>query len=358
MAADLAYENGKAQIFSTIQTPWHGEGTILSEAPGFDEALALANFDYPLEKRPYFEPVDPANLGSGFQEAGTAFYVYRPDEGRNLGSVGEAYEVVTNREAFEVLRPLVDGGTLKLETGGVLRHGADAWMLGRWDVEKFGPVVQEVFQKDGGILPFATVMANHSGRRGILLGCTSVRVVCSNTLSAAETSAEGYEARRWRSVSHKWGAKDKLNEAAKEVLHGVVAEFEVIAKQYRLLMGTVLDSPAFDRLVLDVLAPDPARAPSSTRTPSWPSWWSSGPRRSGRSCGSCGLGGRAHGGPDGLVRPTGRRGSVGFPEGLVAQPGRVLADGLPPDGESVRDEEPHYGRSGELRTGGIDGTAQ
>ena len=91
------------------------------------------------------------------------------------------------------MKPLVDQGVLRLETGGVLRDGADAWLLGQWDLSKFGDVANEVFGAEG-ILPYATVMANHSGRRGILLGSTSIRICCSNTLGAAQwrwASADG-----------------------------------------------------------------------------------------------------------------------------------------------------------------------
>jgi phage/plasmid-like protein (TIGR03299 family) len=262
MAAELARNtNGEAQMWSVLETPWHREGKVLTSAPDFETALTLAEFDYPMEKRPYFEPKDPSDLNKGFKESGGAHYIYRPDINKNLGSVGDSYEVVTNREAFEILKPLVDTKVLMLETGGVLRDGADAWLLGKWDIDKFGPDVQEVFRKDGGILPYATVMANHNGRRGIMLGCTSVRVVCANTLGAAESGAEGYEAQRWRTVAHRGDAKSKLVEAAQEVFFNVVANFEVIARQYRLLMATALNDEAFKRMVLDVLAPDPRENP-------------------------------------------------------------------------------------------------
>ncbi|MBN8832335.1 MAG: DUF932 domain-containing protein, partial [Sphingomonadales bacterium] len=61
----------------------------------------------------------------------------------------------------------------------------------RWDLDRFGPDARDVFARDGGLLPYATVMANHSGRRGVLLGHTAIRVVCANTLGAAEREADG-----------------------------------------------------------------------------------------------------------------------------------------------------------------------
>src|SRR5215831_17456302 len=166
MAHELTFTNGQATMFSVLETPWHREGKILTEAPSFKDALTLGGLIYPLEKKPYLMPAP--NAQPGYVEAGDAFYVWRPDTNQSLGSVGGSYEIVTNEDAFKPLEPLVDGGVLKLETGGVLREGADAWLLGRWDLTKFGPEAQKVFGQD--IIPFATICANHNGRRGVLLG--------------------------------------------------------------------------------------------------------------------------------------------------------------------------------------------
>jgi len=254
MAAELDYKkDGTANIFSVLETPWHQEGKVLTSAPTFEEALTLAEFDYTLEKRPHYLPLDPQDHTKGFTEAGDSHYIYRPDIKKNLGRVGDSYEIVSNRQAFEILKPLVDNGVLSLETGGVLRYGADAWLMGAWKLDKFGPKVQEVFNKDGGLLPYATVMANHNGRRAIQLGCTTIRIVCANTLGAAESE----DSARWRYVNHKAGAGVRLVEAAKEVFDRVVSDFEIIAKQYDLMMKTTLSDELFKKMVLDVCAPDP-----------------------------------------------------------------------------------------------------
>lgn len=253
MAHELCFVNGKAQAFTVGEKSWHGLEDNLDRAPSYDEAMAKYGLDYPLELRPYYLP--DATAPAGFKEAGTAHYVARADTNEVLGSVSMWYEIVTNGEAFAALRPLVDGGLLTLETGGVLRKGADAWLLGRWNVERMGPVVREVFADE--VVPFSAVMANHNGRRGILLGNTPIRVVCANTLGAAETDRRS----RWESIAHCGGAKAKLAEAAERVFQGVIDRYETIAAQYRLLKGTTLTTDEFGRLVLDAIAPDPRKDP-------------------------------------------------------------------------------------------------
>lgn len=172
-----------------------------------------------------------------------------------LGSVGSSYEIVTNLEAFQSLKPLCDSGVFTIETGGVLRDGADAWLLGKWDIAKLGSAVQEVF--GGEVVPYSTVLANHNGRRGILLGNTPVRVVCANTLGAAETSGQS----RWVTVNHFAGAKVRLIEAAEGIFAGALQRFETIAAQYRTLKRCILTHEAFSQLVLDAIAPHPLANP-------------------------------------------------------------------------------------------------
>jgi phage/plasmid-like protein (TIGR03299 family) len=261
MAAELTYTNGVANIFTVRLPAWHHEGRVLTAAPTFDDALTLAGHDYPLEKMPYYMPgVAVAGQGgtpaapSNWTEAGDAFYVWRPDTQKKLGSVGSSYEIVTNRQAFEVLRPLVDAGLFKLETGGTLRDGADAWLMGQWNLEKFGPIAREVL--GGETNPYSAVMANHNGRRGILLGNTPVRIVCANTLGQAECSGVS----RWETVDHRQGANVRLVEVAQKLFQGVVERYEVVAAHYRALKQTNLTLDQFRRLVLDVVAPDPTQS--------------------------------------------------------------------------------------------------
>jgi phage/plasmid-like protein (TIGR03299 family) len=252
LAHELMFQNGKALCFSAGRvTPWHREGHILDGHPSYQEAIQLVGFNYPMEKLPYLRQVRQADGIETMVKSDSAFYVYRSDLKKILGNVGSDYEIVPNKVAFAPLQPLVDQGVLRLETGGVLRDGADAWLLGQWDLSKFGDVAKEVFGNE--ILPYATVMANHSGRRGILLGSTSIRICCSNTLGAAERDGVS----RWTQINHRAGAQAKLFEAANEMFNRVVEKFDIIARQYRLLMKTTITPGIFRKLVLEVVAPDP-----------------------------------------------------------------------------------------------------
>lgn len=252
MGAELSRdEQGVAEMFSVLQTPWHKEGHILTEAPSFEAGLELAGLNYEVVKRPTKIVIDEGDEMAGrpvlTQDSKLAYVTFRTDTMTELGMVGPGYSVVQNHEAFEVMRPLIDSGHAKLETGGSLRDGADAWLMLRWNLEEFGPVVRELFAD--GMIPFGLIAANHSGRRGILLQNTVVRVVCANTLGMAESSGE-----QAVKVIHTGDARQKLIDAAESLWGGIIERYEVLAKQYNAMRATILTDEQFAQLVLAPVA--------------------------------------------------------------------------------------------------------
>lgn len=251
MAHELEFQQGVASTFSVGETPWHREGIILAEAPSYAEAIKLARLDYPVEKVGLFRQVgDPTQ--QEYVESTVGFATVRTDTGKELGSVGKDYSVVQNKDAFAILEPLVNDGVATLETGGVLRDGADAWLLMRWNLAKFGPIVREVFADE--VIPFGLVSTNHSGRRGVLVKDTPIRVVCANTLGAAE--GEGGHA---ITVRHTGDANVRLVEAAQSMWGAMIERMETTARAYRTLKARYLDEEMFKTLVVDAIATDPRK---------------------------------------------------------------------------------------------------
>lgn len=253
MAHELSFttSNGRklADMLSVRETPWHAEGTLLTTAPTLDEALRIANMDYTVEKR----AVTFTTAGGGTKESGMAFVTVRADRDIELGGVGPGYKVVQNRDAFAAtLAPLLDAGVMTIETAGVLRDGADAWILCKFNLDAFGPIAREVLGL--GALetqPYALVKVNHSGRRNNEIALTFIRVVCANTLGFVESEVDGgHEQKngmgtRAIGVRHTGDAQAKMVEAAQTLFADLVAKAEIVAKQYQMLKETKLDAAAF-----------------------------------------------------------------------------------------------------------------
>lgn len=262
MAHELTFDRGIAQVFSVKQTPWHREGHVLTEAPTYERALELAGLDFEVEVVPdYIRRNTLDGNDHYYVPSDTGRKVLRTDNGKELGTVGTGYTPLQNADAFRVLRPLLDSGVVSLETGGSLREGSDVWLLSRFNIEKFGPVVREVFTDE--VIPFGLIANNHNGRRGVLLQLTPIRVICANTLGASEARlGKDEKVGRAYTLKHTANVEEKVIEAAENLFRGIVERYEVIARQYRLLKATVLQEQEFKRAVLDLIAPDPRENPS------------------------------------------------------------------------------------------------
>lgn len=253
MAHELSFDsNGFANFFEVgkRRTAWHGEGHHLLEAPTLDKALEIGGIDYSVELRPTFIAVG----NDDYIPSKKAFITYRPDRAIELGSVGPDYTVLQNRDAFRVLEPLLDAGICRLETGGVLRDGADAWLLAQFNLDKFGPVCREVFGDE--VIPFALVTNNHAGRRNATVATTPIRVVCANTLGMAESAMDSGISKSI-GVRHTGDAQQRLVEAAETLFQALIERYEAVAKSYKLLKEFIMTDAQFKTLVLDVAVPDP-----------------------------------------------------------------------------------------------------
>lgn len=268
MSAELSYtdRNGVAvaDVFVTGLPAWHEEGTVFPTAPSWDVAMETAQLLYPVAKVPTFRQVertteDGGDTFPGYQQNETAYVTIRTDRNVELGMVGKDYTVVQNADAFSALKPLVEEGILLLETGGVLRDGADAWLMGRFDMTRFGPVVREVFGDE--VLPYTLIAANHSGRRGNIVALTPIRVVCANTLGFMERDES---ATLRTTIRHTGEAVKRTAEAAEQLLGGIVARYETVAKAFRVLKAIRLGDDDFKALVID-----PALGAHPTKRHGW-----------------------------------------------------------------------------------------
>lgn len=262
MAHLLHFTNGKADMFSVRETPWHREGRVLTTAPSLEEAIIMANMDYDVLKKPVTYTHDGVTT-----ESKMAFVTVRGDTGVELGHVGPQYNVTGNVDSFTAtLAPLLDAGLLSIETGGVLRNGADAWLLCKFNLDQFGPIAREVLGLDAlATHPYALVKVNHSGRRNNEIALTFIRVVCANTLGFVEREIDGghgesKDGTRAIGVRHTGDALKKMTEAAETLFADLVKQAETVATQYKNLKETTLTPSQFRALVtLPALGVHPTR---------------------------------------------------------------------------------------------------
>lgn len=182
-------------MFSTREKPWHGLGTIVTEAPASKEALEVAGLDWKVVQKKIY--TGDRQLIQGYRAN------VRDTDNKLLGVVSDRYRVVQNEDAFAFTDSLLGEG-VRYETAGSLQSGRRVWMLAK--------LPNEYIILGEQISSYLVFCNSHDGSGAIKVAMTPIRVVCSNTLNLALDTAK----RCW-TAKHTTNIADKLEEA-KETL--------------------------------------------------------------------------------------------------------------------------------------------
>lgn len=202
-------------MFYTREKPWHGLGTKVDEAPTSKEALELAGLNWKVLQKPIY-------TSSGTLIEGYKANVRNTDQ-NVLGIVTDRYKVVQNDEAFKFTDDLLGAG-VRYETAGSLQDGKRIWLLAK--------LPHEYIIGGEQISPYLVFTNTHDGSGAIKVAVTPVRVVCSNTLNLALSTAK----RSWSTI-HTGDINGKMDEAretlqlANKYMHCLGKEFNNLQQQ-------------------------------------------------------------------------------------------------------------------------------
>lgn len=201
-------------MFYVRETPWHGLGTRVMEAPGSEDALELAGLNWKVRQEPIY--TDNNLLIPGYKAN------VRDLDDKVLGVVTDRYKVVQNDEAFAFTDGLLGEG-VRYETAGALLDGRKVWILAR--------MPREFIINGEQISPYLVFSNTHDGSGAIKVAVTPIRVVCNNTLNLALSTAK----RSW-SMVHTGDVQGKMEEAkqtlfmAEKYMSRLGREFETLRK--------------------------------------------------------------------------------------------------------------------------------
>lgn len=209
----LEIVNGKAQMFSVRQVPWHKLGTILDNPPTSAEAIIEAGLDWNVELKPIYwkKPADIENPET-FSPFPNRCALVRDRDNTPLSIISNNYKPLQNKVAFEWFDTFVKEKKAAYETAGSLQGGKKIWILA-----KLGSSFEVV--KGDEIRKYILLCNGHDGVTGILIQPTPVRVVCANTL--ASSLGAGLVNTIW----HHGNIKDKMDRV-KRILGLAEEEFE------------------------------------------------------------------------------------------------------------------------------------
>lgn len=180
------------------------------------------------------------------------FATVRQDTMAPLGVVGRSYTVVNNDALDEWGDALVDTADAKYETAGSLRGGKVVF----YSMELGHLEINVADQVDEAIKVYLLLTNTHDGSRSLEALITPVRVVCANTLNAAQKGASA--SFRLRHI----GSMDGKIAAARDALGITFRYVEALkANAERLILKKVVDDQVWDIMSKAVWPVDPEWSP-------------------------------------------------------------------------------------------------
>jgi phage/plasmid-like protein (TIGR03299 family) len=170
MAHNIATINGRVSMTYTGESPWHELGVQLPNTQSVEAAIQAANLDWTVATEALF-------LADGRQVENQV--VIRTLDSAILGVVGSGYTPVQNSEAFAPFQAAIDSFGVTIETAGALGQGERVWMMAKLP-DNNGHIVP-----GDKIEPYFLISTAHDGSQAVTARSTPIRVVCQNTLDAA-----------------------------------------------------------------------------------------------------------------------------------------------------------------------------
>lgn len=213
-------------MFYVRETPWHGLGVRVNEAPASRDALTLAGLDWSVVQEPVY--TETGELVEGYRAN------IRDADRKVLGVVTDRYKVIQNREAFVFTDALLGEG-VRYETAGSLQGGRKIWLLAH--------MPHEYIITGERISPYLLFSNTHDGSGAIKVALTPIRVVCNNTLNLALSAAK----RSW-SMIHTGDIRSKMKEA-RDTLFMAEQYMDSLGKEFESLRMKKLS----DKAVMDYI---------------------------------------------------------------------------------------------------------
>lgn len=200
MAHNIMRRNGKDAMFCVgdRDSAWHRLGQRTNQVVTWAEAVELADLNWQVEKRQAYCRNPLGNVVPI-----PSFATFRIDDGAYLGTVGEGYTVIQNKDQFSFVDAFLEAANgAHYESAGALGNGERIWCLAR--------IPEADYQIDGGDKhkTFVMVANSHDGSLAYQVKLVDTRIVCQNTLTVAINEKGAC----WR-IKHTANAKARLAEA-------------------------------------------------------------------------------------------------------------------------------------------------
>ena len=224
MAHDLMIRNGKVAMFCVGErdSAWHKLGQRTMNVVTWSEAMRLADLDWQVVKIQQ-TAVNPLGVRVDIPRMAT----FRVDDGAYLGTVGEDYAVIQNKDQFGHVDAFLEATEgAHYETAGALGNGERVWCLAR--------IPEADYVIDGGDQHRAYLMCanSHDGSLAFTMKLVDTRVVCANTLAVAiRENGSAFRIRHTTNAHARMAEAVKVMQTVKKEAVGLKAKMESLAER-------------------------------------------------------------------------------------------------------------------------------
>jgi hypothetical protein len=167
---------------------------------------------------------------------------------RFFAAIKDRYQAIDNKEWFGQLNPLVENGSMKLRSGGMMHRGGIAFLIAELQVKSLS-----IPHSNERILPFTLFAANHEGR-ACKWKAIPFNPFCSNQvmgLLRSTADVAGYSL----TVRHRGDVVEKLDTVS-TVYNKLRDYYSTAGKRMQLMAGTKYSKKDVTA-VLDIVHPLP-----------------------------------------------------------------------------------------------------
>jgi phage/plasmid-like protein (TIGR03299 family) len=238
MSHELTITNGVAEMAYAGETPWHGLGQSVARGSSLETWAKAGGMQWQIESSPVQYQANFKGLKTTIKMPDQKV-LYRSDSLAALGVVGSKFNVVQPAQVLEFFRNLTEKQGFQIETVGTLFGGRRFWALAH--IGEGCEIVPG--DKIGGYLLLCT---GADGTLATTARFTTVRVVCNNTLSMAQSEAGGVRTTH-RSVFDPTHTQARLGLAHEE--------FDAFKANMKRLADKNVSLARAERLAFDLLKP-------------------------------------------------------------------------------------------------------
>ena len=168
---------GNAEIAYVGKKPWHGLGQELTQNAPIEVWRKEAGLDWEAQVTPVM--FWPEGLAAP-RDIKSKQVIFRNDTYQPLGVVSDRYKIHQPADVLDFFNTLVQSAGFTLEVAGAIKGGKRIWALANVNKES-------VVLNDDAVKGYLLLSTSFDGTTATVGQFTSIRVVCNNTLSAADT---------------------------------------------------------------------------------------------------------------------------------------------------------------------------